>query len=308
MSSDFLRARNKSRRPSYLVGTATICGVLLIGCQTPRQPNPLAYIPQDVSDFKQSEFVDNRVLVIQTCLADRRIRTQTLDVSTHVESLPLTVCQRRQNLGQPCPSGWQSNEPKDTSLDATQSIRVWSATGDALDIAKRWIPTGHVFRSPNVNSAGGSHSYLRDTTVVGQPVFESEISSSARELFAWEIRREVMRNGTLRFASFWFIPPAGLQLNEFSPWRTADVEEPEKSTGWSFSVAMANNADFPKSAAGPDSPRVRFGLFTYRRYNDADRLYLHLFKNSYNQAKAMTSKSADGFQILRNNVFQIPAC
>lgn len=304
------KSQVKLRRLSYRFGAAALAIALLFGCRTPPQPNPLAYLRLDVRDYKQSDFVENQVLVVQTCLPDRRIQTRSLDVRMPNTPAPMTVCQRRQSLGQPCPNGWQSSEPPDADAQVGPSttVKIWTATGGALDIFNRGIPTGHVMRSLYVNSAGGSLSYLRDTTTIGQPIFDYSFISEARDLFAWSVTREVDRNGKLRFATFWFKPPAGLRINEFSPWRAADVEEPEKSTGWSYAGAMANNTDFPASTPGPGSPSVRFGLFTYRRHEDSERLYNHIFKNSYQSVQGFSQKEASSFQILRTNAASIPAC
>lgn len=298
------------RRRGYQTAAVSVVIALLFGCRTPPQANPLAYIPADVVDYKQSDFVENQVLVVQTCLPDKRIPTGRFDVRMPDAPAPLTVCQRRQSLGQPCPSGWQSSEPLDTGglVGASISVRVWTSSDDAQNILRRWIPTGDVRRSQYVNSAGGSHSYLRDTTTIGQPVFDYSYTSNARDLFAWSVTREVDRNGKLRSATFWFKPPAGLRLNEFSPWRTADVEEPGEKTGWSYAGAMANNADFPASTPGPGSPSVRFGLFTYRRHEDGNRRYDYVSKHSYLRAKDLSQKEVDTFQILRTDATTIPAC
>lgn len=279
---------------------------LLIGCQSlPKvQPNPLAHLPENVKDAELAEFVENHILVVQTCLPDKKINLGTQDVEID-NLLPLTVCQSRQSLGRSCPKNWLSSEPSDTKLpfEDVRKVRIWSASDDPQNIEERWIPSGTVIRSPIVNSAGSFVSYLRDTTALNQPVFEYTVDEP-RYLFAWSV--SVQRDYGKKKTTFWYQPPQNLQLNKFSPWSRADSEESPQNLQ---SVKMANNSDFLKNQLKADSPLVRFGLFTTRQYSDSLRLYNHVYKQAQPQVKVKGGyKSNEVFQVLRMGSSEIPAC
>ena len=303
--------RTTHMRFDRIVGVLAVCAVLLSACQT-RQPfSPFAHLPDDVKDFKQAQFIENRVLVVQTCLPDKKIDVRTLAVEMPDEPMPLTVCKRRAALGQPCPDGWSKSEPEDagTKFNAVRSVRVWRASGASSDIVRRFLAVGDVKRDPIVNSAGSSHTLLVGTTTAAQPVFEYSFESEAKTVFAWRVTSESLRNGLLQPVNYWFQPPANLRLNEYSDWRPADTEEPSSGAGRSYSVAMANNAAFPKGGAGPGSPYVRFGLMTYRQYQDAQRLWRYEFRHAYLEAaKHLVGDQRERVQVLRSDGTPIPPC
>lgn len=285
------------------------CSVFLIACQTPRQALPLAYLPTYIDDFKNPKFVENRTLVVQACLADKKIEFREQAIAMPAGPMPLTLCKYRESIGQPCPDGWTATEPSDASTPfaAARTVRVWEATGSALDLSTSFVAVRDVHRGA-VNSAGSSHAYLRDITTKGQPVFEYAYESHPESLFAWSIPLRINRDGMLQPISFWFKPPGDLRLNEFSQWQLADVEE-KLGSNRSAAIAMANNADFPKGTIGPGSPLVRFGLFTKREYYDSQRLYRYEFRPAQLEvAKNLSGNQRETVQILRTTKKSIPSC
>lgn len=293
----------------YSFFTLVVPIFFLVGCQTsPKiQPNPLAHLPENLKDFKLADFVENRILVVQTCFRDKKINVRTQEVQMPEEALPLTVCQRRQTLGQPCPKNWQSSEPLDAAMSfmPIKTVRIWSATGAQNDLAVRWISTGSVMRFPFTNSAGGGGSSLRDVTTEKQPVFEDTVSDP-KYLFAWDVETRFIRETEKRNLKFWFLPPTFLRLNEFTQWKSADSgDDKDRDQGY----RMANNGDFPKIDVTEGSPFVRFGLFTYRQYNDSVRIYDYVYKRAQPIIKLKEGyKDNNEFQILRTGSAEIPAC
>lgn len=285
------------------------CSVFLPACQTPRQALPLAYLPTYIDDFKNPMFVENRTLVVQTCLAEKKIGFREQAIAMPAGPMPPTLCKYRESVGQPCPDRWAASEPSDalSPYSAVRTVRVWEPTGANTDLPTRFIPVRHVHRGV-VNSAGSSHAYLTDLTTSNQPIFEYVYESNPESLFAWSTVATVNRDGVRQPIYFWFTPPKGLRLNEFSNWQVADAEE-KVGTNRSAAIAMANNADFPKSTTGPGSPLVRFGLFTKREYYDSQRLYRYEFRPAQLEvAKNLADNQRETVQILRTTKKAIPSC
>lgn len=282
-----------------------MCMTQLAACQTSQQ-RPLEYLPAGENDYRRAESVENHVLVIQTCLRSKRIDVKTLDVQLPNDQIPLTVCQDRQSRGLPCPANWEKSDPAGSLLpNSTLAVPVWVSSGSPQDIVGKWISTGNVIHG-KVNSAGSAGSYLKTKTTENQPVFEYDMEDP-KSLFAWSVSLNVVRNGAAKHATFWFRPPKDVHLNEFTKWRSADVEEPE-GMSMSYSVAMANNANFPQEAVGSDSPFVRFGLFTRRNYKDGNRLYQHSSRHAYLNAVKVFDRSGDKVQVLYFGKNEVPPC
>ena len=277
----------------------------LAACQTWQQ-RPLEYLPDRVEDYQRSDFVENQVLVIQTCLRNRRIDVKTLKVQLPNDRAPQTLCQERQSRGLPCPANWERDDPVDSlPRNSTLVVPVWVSSGEPQDIVGNWIPTFDVKRG-KVNSTGSALSYLKTKTTTYQPVFEHVVNDPQR-LFAWEVSLDVVRNAAAKRASFWFQPPKDIRLNEFTDWRLADVEEPDHR-GASYGIAMANGAHFPHGAVGPDSPFVRYGLFTYRKYKDGNRLYQLSAKHAHYEAMKVFDRGNGKFQVLNFGASEVPPC
>lgn len=303
--------RKIGTRISLICVALACCSVFLAGCQATSRDASLSQLPEYVEDFRNPQFVNNPVVIVQTCLRESKINARMQDIAIPSQPMPLTVCKRRESMGQPCPTAWQTSEPADadTSFSPVRKVRVWDASGTAVNLVRSFIAIRDVRRGNLANSSGSGHSYLKDTTTEAQPVFEHAYEGhSAATLFAWAVLLESVRNDAQQPVYFWFKPSSGLRLNEFTEWRAADAEE-IAGTGRLYGAAMANNADFPRNSVGPGSPYVRFGLQSYRQYHDDQRLYRHESGPAQLEiAKRLTTDQREGIQILRSGGKPIPRC
>lgn len=280
----------------------TVCIISLTACQTPQQ-----YLASMTESYKRAEFVEERVLVIQTCLKDKKIEIQTLDMKLPSNETPLTVCQERQLRGLPCPRDWETNDPSDFPTAVfMHKFPVWVASGRQQDIDKRWILAGNVNRNPYTNSAGGSIDYLKTKSTENQPVFES-YEHDVKSLFARSVTLNVFRDNVAKNVTFWFQPPKNIAINKFTAWHSADVEELDiRKT--SYGISMARNAKFPQGEVGSGSPYVRFGLFTYRNYEDSKRWYKHVYKYAQIKATKTYDSEINKVQVLYFGEDEVPPC
>lgn len=280
----------------------TICIISLTACQTPQK-----YLASTTENYKSADFVEDHVLVIQTCLKDKKINIQTLDMKLPTNETPLTVCQERQLRGLPCPRDWEANDPSDFPTAVfLHKFPVWVASGSQQDIDKFWIPTGDVNRSPYVNSAGAGHDYLKTKSTENQPIFES-YKHDVKSLFARSVTLNVFRENVTKNITFWFQPPKNITINKFTAWHSADFEELDfRKT--SYGISMALNGKFPQGEVGSDSPYVRFGLFTYRNYEDSKRWYKHVSKYTQIKATKIYDSEINKVQALYFGDDEVPPC
>ena len=235
---------------------------------------------------------DDKLVVVQVCLPSRRVEFDTLPVD-----LAYLDAARQWDRYHVIPD---LTPAQSAEVDKTARKPRLSDGADGIRLLN--MPSIAIQRHGNIVGEGPTGLELRDSTPLGQPVFETR-QLHPEHYLAIEVRTMPAQAGMSNWPGFWFSVP----LTVGDTWTAWSLPQAEYA-GDSTLQVLRNRGITPTPIVSVDAPRMRFRLASNREWKDARRRWYPAVMSAMQQIQPEPPASGPRVRLLPQSAEVIPDC